>query len=506
MKKKLWFLIIMVICIFSRIYQFGLVPGGVNQDEALAGYEAYCILQDGKDIHGYTYPVYLTAWGSGMNALNSYLMIPFIALFGLHTWVIRIPQVIVACLTVFCVYGIMKEITDEKNALFATFLLAVAPWHIMLARWGLESNLAPGFLTFGLYFFIKGLKKKQWFYVSACMYGLALYCYATIWPIVPVILCLQVGYCIGYKKVKLQKEIIISGIIVFVMAAPLILFMLVNNGTIEEIRLSFLSIPRLLYMRSGEISVKNIPDNFINLLKIIKNQQDGLLWNATEKYGICYHSTLVFFTLGLFFAIKETIYGIKKKEFSMVTLLLIQLCAAFLLGILVSVNINRINCLFVPMILTAAYGIGKLCDCTKPKAIWIFICFYLICFIYFEKYYFNEYKQQINVCFCEGLEDAVDRVQELEGKVYITPGASWARVLFLSEQSPEDFRKTVTYSNYPDAFLNAEKYGRFSTSFDVLLPEKDAVYLLEEPYDLSVLKKEGFCLEQYGPYTVAWYE
>ena len=56
------------------------------------------------------------------------------------------------------------------------------------SRWGLESNLAPGFLLFGLYFFLRGMEDSRWLLPSALMYGLALYCYATLWPFVPLIL------------------------------------------------------------------------------------------------------------------------------------------------------------------------------------------------------------------------------------------------------------------------------------------------------------------------------
>lgn len=46
----------------------------------------------------------------------------------------------------------MKEIVDKSTGLWAMLLLSVCPWHIMMSRWGLESNLAPGFLLFGLTF------------------------------------------------------------------------------------------------------------------------------------------------------------------------------------------------------------------------------------------------------------------------------------------------------------------------------------------------------------------
>ena len=234
------FTAIMIAGVFVRLWRFGDVPGGINQDEAFAGYEAYSILHYGKDSFGYSMPVYLTAWGSGMNALNTYLMVPFIAVFGLKSWVIRMPQVIVAILSLAVCYLLMKKLFDSRMGLISMFILAVVPWHIMLSRWGLESNLAPGFLLFGLYFFVKGMDKSCYFIISALMYGLSLYSYATIWPFVPLMLLLQVSYAIYIKKIKFNKSTIISVIVLGVMALPLLLFLLVNTGRINEIRTSFI--------------------------------------------------------------------------------------------------------------------------------------------------------------------------------------------------------------------------------------------------------------------------
>lgn len=168
------FFIILAVGIFARVYKFGSLPGGINQDEAYAGYEAYSLLHYGKDSFGYSFPVYFISWGSGMNVLESYLMIPFIAMFGLETWVIRLPQLIMAVITLVAVYLLMKRLFNEKAGLISMFILAVVPWHIMLSRWGLESNLAPAFLVLGLLFFIKGMDKQVFYIVSAIMYGLSL--------------------------------------------------------------------------------------------------------------------------------------------------------------------------------------------------------------------------------------------------------------------------------------------------------------------------------------------
>lgn len=319
------FILFLLMGIAVRIWQLGGVPADINQDEAFSGYEALSLLRAGMDSHGYSFPVYLVAWGSGMNALNSYLMMPFLALFGAETWVIRLPQVIVACLTLLAVYFLMKRIINERAALCALFLLAVSPWHIMMSRWGLESNLAPGFLIFGLYFFLRGLENSHFFLLSALFYGLSLYSYATIWPFVPVMLLLQFGYCLFSKKIRFSRSLLLSVVLLGILALPLILFLLVNFGIIEEIRLPFISIPKMLYLRGDEVSLHNIYDNMMNLWNIVKSQHDDCLWNATERFGIFYFCTLPFFFIGLLFYIGEIVGKLRKREFSGHMLIIIQL-------------------------------------------------------------------------------------------------------------------------------------------------------------------------------------
>ena len=227
-KRRILYILILLTGIFARIYRFGSVPGGINQDEAFAAREAWSLLVSGTDSFGYPWPMYLIAWGSGMNVCNTILMIPFIAIFGQHTWVFRLPQVIVSILTIISVEKIMREIMDEETALWAMFLLAINPWHIMMSRWGLESNLAPGFLIFGLLFFIQGIKNEKYFLLSALFYGISLYCYATIWTIVPFIVLLQAVYLLYVKKAKITIWTVGSGILLGVLAIPAFLFLLVN--------------------------------------------------------------------------------------------------------------------------------------------------------------------------------------------------------------------------------------------------------------------------------------
>ena len=398
-----------------RFWRFGSVPEGLNQDEAFAGYEAWCLLTTGRDSLGHSLPVYLTAWGSGMNALESYLMLPFLALFGRTALAVRLPQLIVGLLSLPAAYGVGKRAAGRWAGLCGMLLLAVCPWHVMLSRWGLESNLAPGFLLFGLYFFLRGMEDSRWLLPSTLMYGLALYCYATLWPFVPLILLLQAGYALWCGRLRLRgREGLwtwLSAGALLALALPLMLFLLVNWGWIDEIRLPFLSIPKLVVMRGGEISLSRMPENGANLWSIFLHQWDGLLWNGTKPFGLFYHGTLIFFFVGLYYAVRETAAGLRRRELRPAGLLLVQLLAGVLQGLMIDVNVNRVNSLWMPAVLLSAAGIWFVCSRFDVRALAVPLVVYAALFIGFERYYFTDYAQEIALHFGSGLEEAVERAK-----------------------------------------------------------------------------------------------
>lgn len=160
--KKNWMLFfIMLFAIVSRSILIGKIPCGVHADEAFAGYEAYSLIKYGTDSWGYANPVYLTTWGSGMSALESYLMIPFIMLGGLNLITIRLPQMIFGIASVFVVYLLYRRIADNKKALFGTMMIAVCPWHIMMSRWGLMQTWHQHLFYLQYIFLCWGLPRKS---------------------------------------------------------------------------------------------------------------------------------------------------------------------------------------------------------------------------------------------------------------------------------------------------------------------------------------------------------
>lgn len=76
-KYTILFFLILIFGSLLRLVQLGEVPGGYQMDEAYGAFNAYSLFHSGIDSTGHSYPVYFESWGGGQNALNSYLMLPF---------------------------------------------------------------------------------------------------------------------------------------------------------------------------------------------------------------------------------------------------------------------------------------------------------------------------------------------------------------------------------------------------------------------------------------------
>lgn len=507
-KRKILYVAILLIGIAARIYRLASVPGGINQDEAFGAREAWSLLRSGKDSFGYSWPMYLTTWGSGMSVGNSILMIPFIAVFGRHTWVFRLPQAIVGIATLAAVEKIVKETIDEETALWAMFLLAINPWHILMSRWGLDCNLAPGFLIFGLLFFVKGIKNERYYLLSALFYGLSLYCYATIWPVVPLLVLLQGIYLLYVKKAKITKWTVTSGILLGILAIPAFLFLLVNKGIISEIVTPWLSIPRLAVMRDGEVSLWGMPGKVKNLLSILINEYDGCYWNSTEQYGLYYKCFLVFAVIGLLYCIKSVYKSLKTRNYDGYVLLGIQFLVAFGLGCLIYVNANRINCIHISIIMFMAVGICRTLRLLRKEIKYIpevTVAAFGVLFLLFEHFYFGIYAKNIGILFQDGMEQAVRYAESLadEGEmIYVGEEIQYPKIMAFSELSPEEYRETVQYTNYPAAFLDVSQCGKYA--FNIPLEGNDGIYIIDLSKQSESCVDMGYTVEQFGNMAVVY--
>lgn len=195
--KKLLIIILLGFIIFVaavlRLYQLGSVPVSPDWDEAALGYNAYSILETGKDEYGKSFPIILQSFADYKPALYMYLAIPSVAMFGLDTFAVRLPSAIFGILTVLATYFLVLELFKRRDiALVSAFLLAISPWHIQFSRVAFEANVGVALNVFGLLFFLKGLKKPWLLSLSAAIFGLSLYIYQSQKVFTPLFILLLI--------------------------------------------------------------------------------------------------------------------------------------------------------------------------------------------------------------------------------------------------------------------------------------------------------------------------
>lgn len=511
---KIVLAIILCVGCFIRLYHLDSIPGGIHTDEAYAAYNAYSMLNYGTDTFGYHNPVYFIACGGGMNVLNSYLMMPMIKLFGLNLWSIRLPQAIISCLTIFVFYLLVKKLYNNKIALFAAFLLAINPWHIMMTRNNIESGLLPAFFIFGFYFFVKGLDNSKWLYASAISYGLCLYAYAVIWPILPFIILFQAVYCIRYNKIKLNDvHLWASALLLVIMAIPLLLFMLINYGFIGEIKTSVISIPKLTAFRSSDLSLQKIPENLMTMLRMFDTQQDGLAMNSDGQFGFYYRFSNVFIVIGICLIFSRAYRSLKNKTYCTSVMLAIQFSLIFILGmIIVKPHATRLNCIHAIFIICIALGINWLSDRIWSQFKYVMLILYLFAFYSFVIFYKKDYNMKVREYYQPGIDCCIEDIEQLDGTVYVDSRISFPVILYYTKMPVNEFISTVKYDDITSPYMEAQTYGRFVTVY----ADKEEVTSLADYkglgngiYILDVslkdeLSENGYEVTSYGDYCVAY--
>ena len=487
-------LMILLLGAVLRFAFLGAVPGGMHQDESFVAWNAFAIFHEGMDSAGHVFPVYMADWGDGHSALYVWLTIPFVALNGGHItpFLGRLPQAIVAIFTMAAVYGIMRRLLNREVALWSLFLLAVCPWHIMMSRWGLDANLAPGFLMFGLYFFVQGLEKEKYLLMSALFYGLCLYSYAIMWLAVPLVLMLEILYGLVYKKLRINRWSLGASGLLFVIAFPLILFVFVNQGIIEPIELPFMTIPAMGGYRGSEIAFGfgQMWSNLRTTLSLLWNQNTGAPYDILLPWGLFYDIGRVFMIFGAVCLVVKVLRSLFKKEYCAEIFLFIQLLVGGVVCLLVTAVLHQINALYIPLVLCEVYGVWQLIAFVKKRKVIAgkicatgLVIVYLVCLIGFQKDYYGEYKQLVNAYFAEGLEECVDYAlnacEEMElDTITVEKGAQWPRLLLYTETLPSEYLESVVYdvAPAPASFVNDEILIRTRIDYDNI--SKDSVYII----------------------------
>lgn len=504
LKVNKFSLFILGLIIISRLVFLDSVPYGVNQDEAYAGYEALSLLKYGFDSWGYNFPVYFISWGSGMSVLYSYILIPFFYLFGSSVFVLRLPQALGGILACYIFYRILRLFWGKRDALIGFFIVGIMPWGIMSSRFGMDANLLPLFYLLGFYFYLRALKCSNYIFLSAIFYGLAMYAYASSWIFVIISMLFQYAYWLYFKHNKNDVLVVFVVLCVFgILFAPLFLLYLINSGYMEEIKTSFLSIPKLIYWRDNEIGFNNFGLKFSALVNVLIKQNDFMPHNCIPEFGLFYHISLPLIIVGLFILIKHSIADLKDNVFSFSFVILINVLFGVIYALMLYSNINRINYLWYFIIFSIVVGILS----CNTKVQWGVLFIYFVLFVKFVSFYFTDYNAQFNPTFKKGLQEAIMFINEnpkyKNSAIYFVGfNDIHSSVLFLTNYPTDDFYRNVEWRNFPNIYMDTRSFGRyiFIKNEELKNINNNAIYIISQ-FDGKFAF--NFDMHKFKDYTVA---
>lgn len=507
-KNNPWPLLLFLLGATVRILYFGTIPGGLNQDEASIGYDAYAILHYGIDRNGVHLPIHLIAWGSGQNALYAYLSMPFILLFGLNPISVRAVSLIMGLLSMLVFYLISKMLFRSRTAsIAAMFFIAINPWHIMMSRWALESNLFPTLILLSVYMLLKSFQTPKWSYGCTAMLALSLYAYGTSYFFVPIF-ALGIGILLFYTRALQLRTILWNSVLFILLALPIFLFILINRLALEGISTPFFSIPRLTTPRMEEVSsifsgqlLHTAASNFRDFIKILISGSDGLPWNSISPYGYAYPIALPFILVGLIFMITTIRKGGHERRGQAIVLL--WFFVSVLMAFVTSVNINRINVIFYPIILLLVAGVLWLSQKVKRLGS-LSAAAFILCFALFATVYFRDYPDEIAPAFYDSFGEAIQYAsEESAGNIYVTDRVNmpYIYVLFYEQVNPNDFLQTVNYVNPGGAFQQVSSFGRYIFGNPSIVPGEEAAYIFWNGDSLPP-ESEHYTIKRFDNYTV----
>lgn len=512
-QKKFWilFICIMALGIFSRVWEFNNLPSGLNKDETSIGVEAYDVYHFGMDRNGISYPIFFISWGSGQNALYGYLLIPFIAVFGLSSFTVRLPMLITGILCMPLIFEVGRMSFDEETGLLAMFLLAISPWHIMMSRWGLESNILPFMFLLGYFCLIKSLQKNAWFVPACFFFALCFYAYGTAYAFMPLFFGSALVLFILRKTY--QPRAFLIGLALFILLSiPIGLFIYINTLRLNSLHFSLITIPRLPSMPRYE-AVSSIFDyrNFLHSLyenskvlgKLLLFQTDGEPRNVLVPYGYLYTITFPFALVGS--ALLLVSLSKKSQQFNQKLLMLLWFGVALIVGILQNSNFNRVNIIFIPIIFCFVLFLIWLKKRSNFGFLLVIPAFVIAFFSFNIAYHGESARKQINAYYFEGLIPAIDTINQWNEKspVCVSDQISMAYifVLFSERIDPRSYLSTINYVNPFADFRIVRHLDRYSFGINNCARSPQTTYLFlsseKNPIEAGHYKKMSF-----GEYVV----
>ena len=509
----LWALILFFTLL--RLYRFGSVPGGFNQDGAMAAVDALALAHHGTDRFGTVLPAHFTAWGYGqMSVLLSYCMVPFFRLFGMNSLTARLPMLLWSFAGMAAAYCFLRRLLSRRAALLGLLFLSICPWHFMQSRWALDCNLFPHAFLIGLALLYHGAEKPAALFGSMVFFALCMYSYGVAFLSVPLFLLLACLLLLRRNKIRLWQALLCAGIY-FVLSFPIYGTMLINAMGWETVQLPFVTMPFFPASVRANDMVFFSPEPMRQLLANARAlwhvgflQGPDLPWNAIDGFGTIYRCSWPLLVFGIVLSLLRAFQaGDPRCRLGCSLLLLFWICGLFTGLCVNSVNVNRLNLLFYAHALFVVIALEALLRFRPVTALPLLACYALCAALFFHSY-FGPWSQRIADLFYEDFLTAVEVAGERDfDRLIITPDTQFTGSRQVSEiltlfaldvdaayyrgetEAPIPYRERFSYRNL--------------TAQDLLSPPEGSCWVLKTaslPQELP----QGWIAERFGDYSILY--
>lgn len=529
--KKFILVAIIFLAFILRFWKLDTYPA-FNADEAAIGYNAYSLIQTGRDEHGNPWPIHFESFNDYKPGLYFYLVLPFVKALGLNEWAIRLPGATLGVLTILIMYFLVKESFPGKREFkisnlkfkieeIASFFLAISPWHIHFSRGGWEVNTATFFIVLGTWLFLKALKDSRFYLLSAISYTLSLYTYHAARIVVPLI---WLGLTFIYwKDIRNNlKAVFIAGLISLILLFPLAkdltsgavssrvagVGLFADPGPLNRINeqrgehSNFNGLPaKLLHnkvVNYGLAFVQNWASHFHGEFLFLSG--DSIQRDKVPETGQMYLFDILFLAVGLFAITRNVNNGLKLVLW---WLLVAPTAAALTFQ---APHALRAENMVIPLVILSSFGLVNLVEWLQEKnlrfAIWLLVILVIWQFARYEHMYWVHMAKEYPYSSQYGLKELVSYVKDSGdkySKVWVTDRYDQPYILFLFylNYPPEKFQghhSLTPRDNF--GFSTVRDFDKFhfeAVNFDKIKPENPNSLIIgtseEIPKEANIVKK-----------------
>lgn len=532
--KTLLITAILLLAIVLRVFALNKFPPELFGDEIDVGYQAYSLLHTARDYRGQLLPTYMHSFAEWRAPLLMYATVPFVALFGLNEWGVRLTPVFFGVLSIFMLYWFLLLTTKRQSvALSGALLLAISPWHIQFSRTAYEVTLLMSLILLGLIGVVKALQDEKWLLVSAVVFALTFYTYSIAVLFTPLLILAVVA--LYFKELRGLKvaSLLKAGVLFVVLFLPFVLQTLTGQTGERFSKISIFNNPQLVNSIEVQRNVPVFPPNspFHGAIKetaekIAHNRPFELANAFLTNYLQTFSTEFLFLTGDQ--NPRQSVGSMGEFYLFFVPLLLIGVYAlvrsgtkfallTYLLFVLVPVpaaltkeggtQATRLFLFNLPIAITAGFGLGKLYDLSR-RTTWAKFCLFMLLPLalfniatYLHRYY--QHNPVDGFKFWQyGYKDAITYIRHnlaAFDKIVITDRGDPAlgRTLFHMRYNPKQFQNMFEDDKHkPNIlrgfdgfsvgnmyFVEVNKDGQKAGLANILEPK--TAYLISQEYEVG---------------------